>query len=348
MGRTSYDSGPATLTITTTSLSSGDVGVAYSQTLAAANGTPPYTWSIASGSPPAGLSLNATSGAISGTPTTAGTANFTARVTDSASATANKTLSMTINAALAVSTASLPSGAVGSGYAQTLAASGGSGTYTWSITSGALPAGLSLNSGSGAITGTPSAAVTANFTVQVADGIGTATRALSITINPQGNEPPVLASIGNQSTHPGWLLQFSVSATDPNGDPLTYSASNLPSGSSFNGTTHVFSWTPASGQAGSYPNVRFAVTDGALVASENITINVIAPADTTPPQISGTASVIVSTTSVNIKWTTNELSTSQVEYAASPTQLSSQYPNLVTSHLVPLVGFSPAPRTPTK
>ena len=71
--------------ITTSSLPAGTVGVAYSQALGASGGTPPYTWSVASGSLPAGLSL-AAGGTISGTPGTAGSSSFTVRVTDSASA----------------------------------------------------------------------------------------------------------------------------------------------------------------------------------------------------------------------------------------------------------------------
>ena len=64
---------PATLTITTTSLPNGTVGTAYSQTLAATGGATPYTWSVYSGSLPAGLSLGSSTGTISGTPTTAQT-----------------------------------------------------------------------------------------------------------------------------------------------------------------------------------------------------------------------------------------------------------------------------------
>ena len=76
---------PPALVITTSSLPAGTVGVAYSQALGASGGTPPYTWSVASGSLPAGLSL-AAGGTISGTPGTAGSSSFTVRVTDSASA----------------------------------------------------------------------------------------------------------------------------------------------------------------------------------------------------------------------------------------------------------------------
>ena len=93
---------------------------------------------------------------------------------------------VTINvsvAQLAITTTSLPDGVVGVAYDQTLAATGGTGTYTWSITDGALPDGLTLDASTGKITGTPTTANTYNFTVQVTDGAQTATKDLSITIN---------------------------------------------------------------------------------------------------------------------------------------------------------------------
>src|SRR5213079_39352 len=102
----------------------------------------PYTWTVASGTLPAGLSL-AAGGTISGTPGTAGSSSFTVRVTDSASATATAALSLTINPpALSITTASLPAGTVGVAYSQALAASGGTSPYTWTMASGTLPAGL--------------------------------------------------------------------------------------------------------------------------------------------------------------------------------------------------------------
>jgi hypothetical protein len=88
---------PAALTITTTSLASGTQNTAYSATLAASGGTTPYTWSISSGSLPAGLTLNSSTGAITGTPTGTGTSNFTAQVSDANSQTATKALSITIS-----------------------------------------------------------------------------------------------------------------------------------------------------------------------------------------------------------------------------------------------------------
>ncbi|NQT71779.1 MAG: putative Ig domain-containing protein [Chloroflexi bacterium] len=91
---------------------------------------------------------------------------------------------------------------------------------------------------------------------------------------PPTNQPPVLGSIGNQSVNKGQLLQFTVSATDPDDTNLSYSASNLPSGASFDTNSRVFSWTPSEGQSGSYPYVHFAVSDGSLTDSEDITVTV--------------------------------------------------------------------------
>ena len=89
------------------------------------------------------------------------------------------------------------------------------------------------------------------------------------------NEPPVLVPIGANQTNEGQLLEFTVSATDPDSDNLTYSASNLPTGATFNVSIDfpTFSWTPTYDQAGDH-EVQFEVTDGDLFDSENITITV--------------------------------------------------------------------------
>ena len=87
------------------------------------------------------------------------------------------------------------------------------------------------------------------------------------------NHAPALNSIGDRSVNAGSPLQFTILATDPDNDPLTYSATGLPTGATFNPTTRTFSWTPDETQAGSY-QVHFEVTDGSLIDAEDVTITV--------------------------------------------------------------------------
>ena len=180
---------PFTLTIaapvgisTPATLDGGSVGSSYSQTLVAANGLPPYTWSLAAGALPGGLTLSS-AGALTGSPTAAGTFNFTAQVTDSLSAAASRQFTVVIAAGLAVaSPANLPGAAAGAAYLQQIQASGGSPPYTWALTSGSLPAGLSL-APTGALSGTPAAVGSFQFTVQVADSASNqASKQLSLTV----------------------------------------------------------------------------------------------------------------------------------------------------------------------
>jgi hypothetical protein len=177
--------------ITTTSLPAGTVGVAYTTTLAATNGVTPYTWSVTVGTLPAGLTIAASTGVISGTPTAFGTSNFTVQVKDASGFTATAALSIKINPApVTITTTSLPNGVVNTVYNTTLQSTGGAPPITWSWTAQAgstLPPGLVL-AATGAITGTPTLAGTFNVTVTATDSSTpalTATKNFSITIIPQ-------------------------------------------------------------------------------------------------------------------------------------------------------------------
>ena len=236
---------PALAITTTTPLPQGNVGQSYSQSFAATGGTggpAAQTWTISSGTPPGGLTLSS-AGVLSGTLTASGTFNFTVLVTDGVGATASKAVAVTINGTLTVATVSLPAWTSGHAYAQSVSAVGGKLSYTWSITAGALPAGLSLST-AGAITGTPTTPGTANFTVQVKDSLNaTDSKALSITIN----APP---SIDTASPLPDGIIgnAYTQALTASNGTPtLTWSvfAGALPTGvtlssaGSVNGTPTV-------------------------------------------------------------------------------------------------------------
>lgn len=164
---------PPTIT-TTCPLPAGTVGVAYNQTLSATGGKTPYTWSISDGTLPPGLSLNPGTGLVSGTPTTAGTFNFTIRCTGANTLYSEKPCSMTINAGppTIATTCPLPGGTVGVPFSTTLQAMYGATPYTWSLASGSLPAGLTLAANTGIISGTPTAATTNNFTLRVTGANG--------------------------------------------------------------------------------------------------------------------------------------------------------------------------------
>src|SRR5690349_13659300 len=183
-------SSPGSLRITSPSLPGGNLGSPYTATVIATGGTAPFMWSIESGSLTTGLSLGsstARSVTITGPPTAQIDSNFTIMISDSKGSFSRQALNIVIGAPLplAVTTTKLPGGVPNQVYAATaLQASGGVPPFTWTITSGSLPAGLSLAS-TGVIGGTPTAVGTANFTVQVTDSEATpmtATADLSITV----------------------------------------------------------------------------------------------------------------------------------------------------------------------
>ncbi|HEY4009538.1 MAG TPA: putative Ig domain-containing protein, partial [Acidobacteriaceae bacterium] len=160
------------LSISTTNLPSAQAGTGYNSTLSASGGTPGYTWSVASGSLPAGLTLSS-AGVISGTPTASGTSSFSLSVSDSSSPAQSQTVTFSIVVlpvipTLSIGSGSLPAAQVGASYANALSVTGGTPGYTWSIASGSLPAGLTLSS-AGVISGTPTASGSSTFTVSVTD-----------------------------------------------------------------------------------------------------------------------------------------------------------------------------------
>jgi len=178
------------LAITTTTLPGATIGTPYSATVTATGGVPFYTWSLSSN--PSWLSINPSTGALSGTPTgTSGsTANFTVKVTDSQTPTANSQstgLSIVISVAtLKITTTSLPAATAGTEYSATVSATGGVPAYTWSLSGN--PSWLAINPSTGALSGTApgTAGTTPTFSVVVTDSetpTQESTANFTITIN---------------------------------------------------------------------------------------------------------------------------------------------------------------------
>ena len=180
----------------------------YTFSFVGTGGTPPYGWSVVAGSLPTGLTLNPFTGIASGTPTDLGTFMYNVQLLDTNGAKVVKTFTTSVvpslPTTLAVQTTTLPHGTAGTPYSQTEAATGGVTPYSWSISAGALPDGLTLNPVTGSITGTPTTvAGNVSFTVKVTDASGaTATQAQVITIDAAGSTPVVPPSTGGNAASP--------------------------------------------------------------------------------------------------------------------------------------------------
>jgi hypothetical protein len=231
---------PAKLTILTTALSNGIVGTAYTGFVTASGGVPPYTFS-ASGLP-GGLSINATTGAITGSPAQGTVGNFTPTFTVKDSATAQQTTTAKIAltvvpGSLAITTASLPAATVGAAYTATIAATGGTTPYVFSATG--LPASLSINASTGAITGTPVAGDVGSLpvTITVTDASQpkqSASADLTLTIDAVTTASACSKmSTGNNASLNGfvpfpadspWNTDISSAPLDPNNDAITSAA----------------------------------------------------------------------------------------------------------------------------
>jgi Putative Ig domain len=224
--------GPAPLTISSGALPNGTTGAAYSATLSASGGVTPVTWSETGALPP-GLSLS-TSGTLAGTPATAGTYSFTVTAVDSSGPALTTSLPVSVvvtDSPVIVSTAPPPAGTLtypyaGYGFA---VASGGSPPFTWKVTLGAVPPGLTLGA-DGSLTGTPTAAGSFTFTATATDSA----------------QPPASGS-----------QPFTVTINNP-GPPVLISGQTPPAG--IHGTGYYFQF----GETGGLLPITFAVTQGAV------------------------------------------------------------------------------------
>ena len=174
---------PPGVSIPSFTLPPGVAGTSYSQSLIAVGGVAPYTWTLTSGTLPGGVSLTSSPGIISGTPTSVGTFDLTFKVSDDEAPTPQSAsialvLSILAPAPLNIVTTTLDGGTQGGNYDEVIEATGGVAPYTWNLTAGSLPTGLSLDQ-SGNISGIPLAYGTFTFTISVADSSTPAAQSVS-------------------------------------------------------------------------------------------------------------------------------------------------------------------------
>ena len=257
--------GAPPVAVTTTSLVSGRALVGYSAALQATGGTGSYAFALDSGTLPAGLALDA-SGAISGVPAVAGTSTICVRVSDPTDPTNTATGDVAVTFApppVVFAMAALAKGRLTVPYAATMAAGGGTGTYTWTVSGGSLPAGLALDAATGTVSGTPLATGTFSFTITAAD-VTEAANAASATGSIVIGAPPVVIGTtwlpAGRKTVP---YSATVKATGGSGVVTWAIASGaLPDGLTLNASTGLISGTPTSVGTGTYA-VTLAATDAA-------------------------------------------------------------------------------------
>ncbi len=188
---TNPSSNPNALMIQTTALPTAVLNFNYSTTLQVSGGSGSYRWNVTSGNLPAGLNLDPSTGQIFGQTSQTGTFSFDVQVFDNQFGTVSRqSLSLLVTDSssglnnLSILTSSLPSGVIDRRYSRNLEISGGTSPVSWSVSAGSLPDGISLNTGTGELSGTPTLRGEETFTVRVTDSRGQSlSKTLSITIN---------------------------------------------------------------------------------------------------------------------------------------------------------------------
>ncbi|MGO9573660.1 MAG: beta strand repeat-containing protein [Terriglobales bacterium] len=246
--------------ITSATTASGTVGTAFSYQIAATNTPTIYG---ATGLP-AGLSVNSGNGVISGTPATAATSTVTLSASNSGG-TGNATLTLTIKPAVPVITsATTASGTVGSAFSYQITASNTPTSYGAT----GLPAGLSVNSGTGLISGTPATVGTSTVMLSATNSGGTGSASLTLTIAAAPIPAPVITSATTASGTAGSAFSYQIAASNT---PSSYGATGLPAGLSVNGTSGLISGTPT---AAATSTVTLSANNSGGTGSASLTLTI--------------------------------------------------------------------------
>ncbi|PSJ57100.1 hypothetical protein C7I85_22975 [Mesorhizobium soli] len=306
----------ATTAIAATSLTQGRAVTAF-MPVTGSGGIAPLSYSVAP-SLPAGLSMGGT-GVITGTPTVAQTASsFTVTVTDANSATATANFSLTVNpavtAAQAIASVTLTQNKAVSSFAPVIGG-GGTAALAYSI-SPSLPAGLSLDTGNGTVSGTPTAAsVAAAYTVTVTDTNGaTASNTFSLAVNPAVRATQAIASVA--LTQNKAATSFTPVTGGGGTAPLSYSVSpSLPTGLSFDTVNGTVSGTPSAASDAAIYTVTATDTNSATAtATFSLTVN----AAVTATQSVSSATLTANHTTSAFTPVTGSGGTGALSYVVSP------------------------------
>ena len=260
--------------IATTSVANGQMGVPYASALSATGGNGSFSWSVASGALPAGLSMDHSLGVISGTPAAAGTFTFEIAAADARDSTdtASKAFTMVVSGPpLQITTTSAQPARENLQYSAAFAATGGSGSYAWLVTSGMLPPGLSLAS-SGTLSGVPTTPGTYAFSLTVADAANTVvkqTMSYSVSVSPAVK---ILAPPATLSPPRNTAFAYGFTAANVIGLAHWSISGTLPQGLTFNTTSGVLSGTSKGGSA----IVKITVADASTTNTISVTVKVAA------------------------------------------------------------------------
>lgn len=262
--------------ITSPGSASGTTGVAFSYQITATNGVTAYG---ASGLPP-GLSVNTSTGLISGTPTSPGTFNATMTATNGSGSDSDPLVITIALGPPAITSPATAGGSEGFPFSYQITAT----NNPTSFGATGLPPGLSVNSATGLISGTPTVSGTFNATISATNATATATQGLTITL---GIGVPVITSAGTASGGTGTAFIYQVTATN---NPTSFGASGLPPGLAINPATGLITGAP--GAAGTFnANVSATNATGTGTRPLTITISLLPPTVVTGTPVTGVSGV---------------------------------------------------------